>query len=121
LLPENDMLFVVELLVENKLSAHSITAGKKYWSKEYTIHEISDFDEKHIIGIVKDENEQWNISIIDKKNGIIIQKHYLTKFEFDKRFTARLWEGAKIVKTAGFMVITYSPNEIWLIKDGKTM
>lgn len=115
LLP-NEMYCAIEAFNPTKITTYSFEKGKKLWSKEYHIHSLENFDKQNLIGLLKNEDEQYNVCLINKKDGKIEKSLLSTGYHFDERFQYRLWEGAEIAVTEKLFAITFSPNEIFIIE-----
>ncbi|MCE7040301.1 PQQ-binding-like beta-propeller repeat protein [Dyadobacter sp. CY312] len=114
---DNQLFFIVEILQVYRLSAITIKNGKKLWTQEYHIQDLKNLNDKSIIGLLKNKNGQYFIGIINKRDGIIEKEICSTKYNFDKRFEYRLWKGAEICVYKEKIIITYSPNEIFIIMN----
>lgn len=117
LLDENNQLFfIVEASFYNpKLSAFNIKNGKKLWNQDYFIYDLKNLANNSLIGLLKNESGQYFIACINKRNGILEKEFWLSNYIFDERFEHMLWDGAEIIVDKQLVLITYSPNEIFVI------
>ncbi|MGN5953992.1 PQQ-binding-like beta-propeller repeat protein [Sphingobacterium lactis] len=113
---QNQLFFIVEASFYNpKLSAINIKNGKKLWNQDYFINDFKNLDNNNIIGLLKNESGQYFIACINKQNGMLEKEFWLSKYIFDERFEHMLWDGAEIIVEKELVLITYSPNEIFVI------
>lgn len=110
-----EFLYAIEILGAHKLTSINLSKGKKVWSKDYHIHELVDFDNTTLLGTLKQEDGQYVISFINKKNGEIINSLPSNDFKFDDKFQYRLWSEAIIENNNTESIICYKPNEITII------
>lgn len=111
----SEFLYAIETIGAHKLTSINLSKGKKEWSKDYHIHELIDFDNNILIGTLKQEDGQYIIGFLSKKNGELINSLPLIDFIFDNRFQYRLWSEAIIEKNNEKIVVCYKPNEITII------
>jgi outer membrane protein assembly factor BamB len=112
---DNQLFFIVEILQEYRLSAISIKNGKKLWTHNYHIHDLKNLNNNNVIGLLKNQNGQYYIGVINKLKGTIEKELYISKYQFDERYQYRLWKGAEIAIDEELVVLTYSPNEIFIM------
>jgi PQQ-like domain len=112
---DNQIFFIVEILQEYRLSAISIKNGKKLWTHNYHIHDLKNLNNNNVIGLLKNQNGQYYIGVINKLKGTMEKELYISKYQFDERYQYRLWKGAEIAIDEELVVITYSPNEIFIM------
>lgn len=112
---ENQLFFIVERVQVYRLSAITIKNGKKLWTQNYHIHDLKNLNNNSIAGILKNQNGQYFIGTINKRNGILETEICLSNYSFDERFQYGLWEGAEIFVDKELIIITYSPNEIYIM------
>ena len=117
LIPENELYCIVEDFNNAKVTACSLVNGKKKWAKEYpVVHCIKNLNEGNIIGLLKNDENQYYVGIVNKNNGNVTQSLFLSNYHFDNRFQYRLWKGADIIIRENYTIVTYSPNEIFIIE-----
>jgi outer membrane protein assembly factor BamB len=109
-----EMLFCCEILGDPSMTAIKLPKGKKLWTKDYHVQAISDFNDDELAAIMRNKEGQYFIGLIHKNNGDITAEYFLSKFVFDDRFNYRLWNGAALLKHENRLVVTYSPNEIFI-------
>lgn len=113
LVPDSDLYCVIEAFNPTKITACSLEKGKKKWAKDYHIHCLADFNDNNMIGLMRNQDGNYQVNIIRKDNGEIEKVLLLTGYQFDNRFEYRLWEGAEIAINENIIAIVYSPNEIF--------
>jgi outer membrane protein assembly factor BamB len=112
---DNQLFFIVEILQEYRLTAISIKNGKKLWTHNYHIHDLKNLNNNSVIGLLKNQNGQYYIGVINKQKGTMEKEIYISIYQFDERFQYRLWKGAEITIEEELLIITYSPNEIYIM------
>ena len=92
-----------------------IKKGKKIWAHNYHIHDLKNLNSNSVIGLLKNQNGQYYIGVINKQKGTMEKEILISKYQFDERFQYRLWKGSEIIIDEKLLIITYSPNEIYLM------
>jgi len=110
-----EFLYAVEILGAHKLTSINLSKGKKVWSKDYHIHELVEFNNKTLLGTLKQDDGQYIIGFINKKNGEITNTLPSNDFKFDDKFQYRLWSEAIIENNNTESIVCYNPNEITII------
>ncbi|WP_272151059.1 PQQ-binding-like beta-propeller repeat protein [Tenacibaculum aiptasiae] len=111
----SNFLYAIEILGAHKLTSINLSKGKKIWSKDYHIHELIDYKENTLLATLKQENGQYTIGLISKKNGELIDSLSPNNFKFDDKFQYRLWNEALIENNDEKSIICYKPNEITIL------
>lgn len=111
----SEFLYAIEILGAHKLTSINLSKGKKVWSKDYHIHELIDFDNNTLLGTLKQEDGQYIIGFLSKKNGELMNSLPLSGFKFDDKFQYGLWSEAVIENNNERIVVCYKPNEIIIL------
>jgi outer membrane protein assembly factor BamB len=112
---KNELFFAIEILQEYRLTEISTKNGKKKWTQNYHIHDLQNLDDNLLIGLLKNSNGQYFVGIINKQSGAIEKERHFSEYVYDERFQYRLWKGAELIVADKQIILTYCPNEIYIL------
>ncbi|UII26171.1 hypothetical protein LVD15_23170 [Fulvivirga maritima] len=72
--------------------------------------------DEDLLVLAKNDDGQYFLAEINKKNGEINEVHSPSEFQYDERFQYRLWSGAGFAKSAQYLVACYISNHIYINK-----